>query len=122
MKQALLGMVLILGFGSQAFAAAGTLLICKEIPVVENAPKRTMILRQFGADQLTEGQSYKFEFQMFENFNARPLIAVPVTVTTEDVMVNFVSLDGKLTGIVFKDELDQTAVHFNGEDIGFDCN
>jgi hypothetical protein len=122
MKTALAALILISGFAQAALAENGTLLICKEITATENTPKRTMVLRQVGEDAIVEGNAYKFEFRLFAQYADKPVFSGPVTVTTKDVMVSFASADDSVQGIVFKDELDQTAVRIAGEDIGFDCN
>ena len=54
----------------------------------------------------------------------KTLFAGNAVVTTEDVMLWLNATKGRnrLQGTIFMDELDQTQIELNGEEMNFDCN
>src|SRR5690349_14620553 len=98
------------------FLAFGSQVTCIENSAPAGQPQRQMVLRQIGGSEpLQEQLRYPFELELSSGTLAEPVV-LPVTVTTVDVIVNFATEDGQVTGVVFKDEPDQSALYFNGED------
>lgn len=104
-----------------AFAAEESITYtCAEYKVPAN---RAKLLTLVVPAKIKEGKSFYMTVSLGENNGRafRQLFNKQAVGITEDVMLNFEVKRERISGIVFMDELDQTALSYNGKDYRFDC-
>ncbi len=99
--------------------AKGTKFICKETRTY--GPKKSMILTQVSEREIREGVSERFVLEVYEGSEKNPTLKTEGRVSTEDVMFQFKSYDGKVSAMLYLDELDQSNLTYKGQTTNFDC-
>jgi hypothetical protein len=101
---------------ASAQAFAGSKYVCNE-----QGGKKTIVLTGEN-ESLKEGEKYSYTLELFEKSEVMSDLRVEGTVETEDVMFSFTSNDGKVSFMIFMDEMDQSHLTLNGKDAGqFTC-
>lgn len=105
---------------SLALAGQGSFECSLVNPKAKNAPATSFTLQQLSKEPLKEGTPSKF---LLSYTAAGQLKHVPVTVTTEDVMVEWKGPKGSgIEGILFLDEDDQTSLTIGAKEGRYKCD